>query len=100
MAKAKLDTYFRQWSEHTEAHTYKKDKNFKELLCRKYNSTMQQAWNYWTQGLGHHKKKEMNIQNDIMMESGEQLQKKNIEIKSCGTVRVFRDLPLGSVKKT
>lgn len=40
MANAKLMSYWVQWAEVTQSSEHRLQKNFKELLCRRYNGIM------------------------------------------------------------
>lgn len=70
MANAKLTSYFQQWVDHLDSHTFKVQKNFKELLCKRYNTLMHQAWACWVAGKDNHKQTKTKENNEMLMEQG------------------------------
>ena len=63
MANSKLYSYFNQWKGVQERAEVMTQKNFREMLCRRYNAIMHQAFNTWRKGHAHKSKEIQNLRN-------------------------------------
>lgn len=86
MANSKLYSYFNHWRGVQERSEVMIQKNFRELLCRRYNSITHQAFNNWRKGYAHFNKTRETVRNTDLVEEGGVLQTSNLELE-----RVIQD---------
>jgi hypothetical protein len=80
MANCKLHSYFAHWRGVNERSDVMTQKNFREMLCRRYNSIIHQAFNTWRKGHAHKNKTKENVRNSELVEEQGDLQSSNLEL--------------------
>jgi len=81
MANSKLYSYFNHWVGVLERREILTQKNFRELLCRRYNSLIHQAFNTWRTGHAHGGKAKEMMRNAELVEESGGLQGDNLELE-------------------